>query len=59
VNPYFSIDGALFSYYKKGKFKMCYILGELCGSNNGSWDCVFIVSGDRAILGMCVYCIRR
>ena len=24
-----------------------------------SWDCVFIVSGDRAILGMCVYCIRR
>jgi hypothetical protein len=20
---------------------------------------VFIVSGDRAILGMCVYCIRR
>jgi hypothetical protein len=24
-----------------------------------SWDCVFIVLGDRAIMGMCVYCIRR
>ena len=60
MNPDFSIDDddALFSYIK-GKFKICYILGELCGSNNGSWDCVFIVSGDRAILGMCVYCIRR
>jgi hypothetical protein len=24
-----------------------------------SWDCVFIVLGDRAIMDMCVYCIRR
>ena len=24
-----------------------------------SWVCVFIVSGDRAILGLCVNCIRR
>ena len=30
-------------------------MGALCGSNNISWDCVFIVSGDIAILGMCVY----
>jgi hypothetical protein len=22
-------------------------------------DCVFIVLGDRAIMGLCVYCIRR
>jgi hypothetical protein len=24
-----------------------------------SWVCVFIVLEDRAIMGMCVYCIRR